>query len=518
MATTAEFPALPADAARRRGSRDQKPYLVIGGGPAGLTAGYLLAKAGKKVIVFEADEQVGGIAKTVVDPDGYRFDLGGHRFFTKNQEVNDLWLEIMGDEFLMRPRMSRIFWRGRYLDYPLKGTDVIKKLGPIELVLCGLSYMWAAIKPKGREDNLEQWVSNRFGKRLYGHFFKSYTEKVWGVPTTEIRAEWAAQRIKGLSFFSAAKAAFFGNKGNIKTLIDKFQYPRYGPGQMWEKMTARIEEMGGEVRLNTPGRRRSSSTDDRVCALPRRRRGHRAARRHLVAAAARHRRHGRPGRARSEVRDAGNDAALPRLPDRRARASTARTSFPDNWIYIHEPDVEVGRIQNFRSWSPWMVPDPDTACVGLEYFCFKGDRPVEHGRRGPRRAGHARARAARPAPSPSRSRRGYVVRVPLAYPMYDESYAEQVEKIRDLARPDQGPRPGRPQRPAPLQQLRSLDAAARCAPWTTSSAAASHDIWAVNVESAYHEEQTDADAEHAYKKVPATPAAEAEERAMAEAA
>src|SRR3712207_625005 len=252
MATTAEFPALPADRPVDGDAGEQRPYLVIGGGPAGLTAGYLLAKAGKRVIVFEADDQVGGIAKTVVDPYGYRFDLGGHRFFTKNQEVNDLWLEIMGDEFLMRPRMSRIFWRGRYLDYPLKGTDVIKKLGPVEVVLCGLSYLWAAMKPKGREDNLEQWVSNRFGKRLYGHFFKSYTEKVWGVPATEVRAEWAAQRIKGLSFFSAAKAAFFGNKSNIKTLIDKFQYPRYGPGQMWEKMTARIEEMGGEVRLETP--------------------------------------------------------------------------------------------------------------------------------------------------------------------------------------------------------------------------------------------------------------------------
>ena len=143
----------------------------------------------------------------------------------------------MGGEFLRRPRQSRIYWRGKFLDYPLRGPDVMRKLGPVELTRSLLSYVWAAITPKGPEENLEQWVSNRFGKRLFEHFFKSYTEKVWGVPTTEVRAEWAAQRIKGLSFFSAAKAAFFGNRGNIKTLISEFNYPRYGPGQMWERMT-----------------------------------------------------------------------------------------------------------------------------------------------------------------------------------------------------------------------------------------------------------------------------------------
>src|SRR3954466_11868356 len=228
------------------------PVAVLGGGPAGLTAGYLLARKGVPVIVFEAEDQVGGLAKTEVR-DGYRFDLGGHRCFTKSKEVDDLWHEVMREEFLLRPRMSRIFWNGKFLDYPLSGMDVIRKLGPVELTRAGLSYLWALVTPKSREDNFEQWVSNRFGKRLFNLFFKSYTEKVWGVPTSEIRAEWAAQRIKGLSFFSAAKAAFFGNKGDkVTSLITQFHYPRFGPGQMWETMADEIIASGGEGRLNAP--------------------------------------------------------------------------------------------------------------------------------------------------------------------------------------------------------------------------------------------------------------------------
>src|ERR687885_556507 len=229
-----------------------EPTIVLGAGPAGLTAGYLLAKQNRPVVVLEADSQVGGLAKTI-ERDGFRFDLGGHRFFTKAKEVERLWHEIMEDEFLLRPRMSRIYWNGKFLHYPLRGPDVVRKLGPTELTRVFASYLAAAARPKGNEESYEDWVSNRFGRRLFELFFRSYTEKVWGVPTSEIRAEWAAQRIKGLSFASAVKAAFLGNRGNeVKSLIGEFHYPRYGPGQMWETMTARIRELGGEVRLEHP--------------------------------------------------------------------------------------------------------------------------------------------------------------------------------------------------------------------------------------------------------------------------
>jgi protoporphyrinogen oxidase len=356
-------------------------------------------------------------------------------------------------------------------------------------------------------------VSNRFGKRLYGHFFKSYTEKVWGVPATEVRAEWAAQRIKGLSFFSAAKAAFFGNKGNIKTLIDKFQYPRYGPGQMWEKMTARIEEMGGEVRLNTrvdkiefEGRKvvavhaagERIEPRDVISSLPLR---------DTVRMA--------DPAAPADVREAGSTL---RYRDflTVALVMEGEDPFPDNWIYIHEPDVEVGRIQNFRSWSPWMVPDPDTGCVGMEYFCFQGDRLwnmadedlVALATRELEQLGLAK---------PGQVKRGYAVRVPLAYPMYDESYAAQVAKIREWLDPIEGlVQVGR----NGLHRYNNSDHSMLSAMRAVDNVLGrgSHDIWAVNVESAYHEEETDADAEHAYKKVPATPAMQQEERAMSKAA
>jgi protoporphyrinogen oxidase len=474
------------------------PTLVLGAGPAGLTAGYLLGKAGRQAIVLEAEDQVGGIAKTV-ERDGYRFDLGGHRFFTKSVEVDTLWHEVLGDEFLLRPRMSRIYWNNRYLDYPLRGPDVIKKLGPFELARCLASYLRAAARRNKVDDSLEDWVSNRFGRRLFELFFKSYTEKVWGVPTSEIRAEWAAQRIKGLSFFSAAKAAFFGNKDEVKSLISEFNYPRFGPGQMWDAMTAAIREQGGEVRLEervegleiADGRivrvtAAGETFDDPVAvisSLPLR---------EVVEMAS-------PA-APQEVLDAARGL---RYRDflTVALVVDGEDLFPDNWIYIHEPGVRVGRIQNFRSWSPWMVPDADKACVGLEYFCFAGDDLWTMADDDLVDLAATELEKLRLAPK-AKVERGYATRVPKAYPIYDADYAGRVATIRGwldgIENLQQVGRNG-------LHRYNNSDHSMLTAMRAVDNLlfGAGHDIWEVNAESVYHE--TDVADEHPYRTAPETP-------------
>jgi protoporphyrinogen oxidase len=472
--------------------------LVLGGGPAGLTAGYLLGKAERAVVVLEAQDQVGGLAKTI-EIDGFRFDLGGHRFFTKSLEVETLWREILGEEFLLRPRMSRIYWNKRFLDYPLRGSDVVRKLGPVELTRCMASYLRAAAARNPVEESLEDWVTNRFGRRLFELFFKSYTEKVWGVPTSEIRAEWAAQRIKGLSFLAAAKAAFFGDNGNVKSLISEFNYPRFGPGQMWEAMTGAIEEQGGEVRLEAPverlellgGRVAEVAAGDELYELPDAVISSLPLREIVTMT--------RPRAPREIV-----EAALGlRYRDflTVALVVDGEDLFPDNWIYIHEPSVRVGRIQNYRSWSPWMVPDPDKACVGLEYFCFAGDELwtmsddelVELAANELEKLGLAPR---------SKVERGFATRVPKAYPIYDADYADRVAVVRSwlegIENLQQVGRNG-------LHRYNNSDHSMLTAMRAVDNLVdgLDHDIWAVNADSVYHE--THEEAEHPYKAAPETP-------------
>src|SRR5579862_2074067 len=415
---------------------------IIGAGPAGLTAGYLLSKENVPVTILEADpEYVGGIARTAKYK-GYHFDIGGHRFFSKSKEVEDLWSELLPDDMLDRPRSSRIFYRDNFFAYPLKAGEALMKLGIFESTRCMLSYFKARMMPVKNPKNFEDWVSNQFGKRLFNIFFKTYTEKVWGMSCKEISADWAAQRIKGLSLWSAVKNAVFKKKTPaagadkskvIKTLIDTFRYPRQGPGMMWEACAEKIRKMGGGVLLgrkvtgcrfdphsklwiitarNASGHTEGFVAENVISSMPMR---------ELVA------------------------QLEPQLPEAAVQAARAlryrdfltvglivrdRDRFSDNWIYIHEPSVQVGRVQNYKSWSPEMVPDPAFCCYGLEYFCFEGDGLWASPDKTLIELAKSEIQKVNLAASADVVD-GCVIRQLKAYPVYDDAYARHVSVIRE---------------------------------------------------------------------------------------
>jgi protoporphyrinogen oxidase len=481
--------------------------IVAGGGPAGLTAAYELTKHGKPCVVLEADPRmVGGISRTD-QYKGYRFDIGGHRFFSKSQEVNRLWREILGAEFLTRSRLSRIYYDRKFFHYPLKPVDALWKLGFARSCRIVASYLKARLAPISPERSFEDWVVNRFGRELFEIFFKSYTEKVWGMPTSTISADWAAQRIKDLSLVRAVTSALVGGwlsrRGEvIKTLIDQFHYPRLGPGQMWEVARDRVRAGGGAVHLD---RRvvRVEHDGQRVTAF--------------VARGADGRQTRYLGRHFLSTMPVGEliSALSPPPPSEvidAARALKYRDyltvvlivdraeTFPDNWIYIHEPRVHVGRIQNFKNWSPDLVPDQAKTSLGLEYFCFEGDhlwaRPdselIELGRSEIEAIGLARA---------SEVIDGCVVRMPKAYPVYDDEYQTHLATIRTW-----------------LKALPNLELAGRNGmhkynnqdhSMMTALLAArnilglgSFDTWKVNTDAEYHEEAAAADEQGHGRSVP----------------
>lgn len=468
--------------------------VIIGAGPAGLTAAYQLARRGIRSTVLEASDQVGGLSRTVVR-DGWHFDIGGHRFFTKVKAVSDLWHEILGPEdFLVRPRLSRIYYRGKFYDYPLDVRNALGNLGLAEAARCAASYLWARLRPPADRSTFEGFTAARFGWRLYRTFFKTYTEKVWGVGADEIQADWAAQRIKNLNLFRAAFEGLRPGRGRttITSLIEQFHYPRRGPGMMWERCAELVSARGSEIRF-----------DHRVRAVH-----HRRGRAAGVVAAG-------PG---GDVELAAAhvvssmpisllvQAMAPAPPGpvlEAARALRYRDfltvalvvpadrAFPDNWIYVHEPDVAVGRIQNFGAWSPDMVRDDGWTCLGLEYFVFEGDElwsasdgelieraKQELDRLGLVAAGEARA--------------GYVVRVPKAYPMYDAGYRDNLQTLRSwLEEYAVNVFPvGRNGMHRYNNQDHSMYTAMLAVENIVSGTG--HDIWAVNVEAEYHEERREA--------------------------
>lgn len=411
--------------------------VIIGAGPAGLTAAYMLGKADVPVVVLEADpEHVGGISRTV-SYKGCLFDIGGHRFFSKSAEVERLWDELLPDGMMERPRSSRIYYRGKFFSYPLVAMDALMKLGIWESLRCGLSYLKARLRPVGKPLNFQDWVSNRFGARLFEIFFKTYTEKVWGMSCKEISADWAAQRIKGLSLSTAIWNALFPRRAptgpeTIKTLINTFRYPRRGPGMMWEACAARVAAQGGRILMGCRFLGGSYDSATRRWTLSYRDKDgnvHQLQAQHLVSSAP-----------IAELIPSLSPA-LPQEAQVAAKALRYRDfltvvlmyrhedSFPDNWLYIHDPGVKVGRIQNFKSWSPEMVSEESISSYGLEYFCFEGDglwtspddQLVALAKAEMEKLGLAR---------PSEWVDGCVVRQAKAYPVYDADYATHVDEIR----------------------------------------------------------------------------------------
>jgi protoporphyrinogen oxidase len=466
---------------------------IIGAGPAGLTAGYCLTKDNPSVRIIEKDAQyVGGISRTVNYKD-YLFDIGGHRFFSKSKEIVDLWQEILPDDFISRPRLSRIFYDGKYYSYPLKAFEALTNLGIFKSVKCVLSYMYARTFPVKDAKTFHQWVRNQFGEELFSIFFRTYTEKVWGMSCDDISADWAAQRIKGLSLGSAIwNAVTRGLRPQsgkqIKSLIESFQYPRKGPGMMWDAAAAKIRARGGDMRMGEDAKSLSWNKDTQLWTIQTVDQSGQTqtyTANHVVSSA--------PVR---ELLDKLQPSPISRLHGHQlkyrdffvvALICNKPDMFPDNWIYIHDPSVKVGRVQNFRSWSPELVPQEGMSCLGLEYFCFEGDGLwnaddkdlIELAKKECTQIGLI---------SPEHVVDACVVRQHKAYPVYDEDYKSHVSDIRrdmELNYPTlhMVGRNG-------MHKYNNQDHAMMTAILTAKNIRAGkriHDIWNVNEDAEYHE-------------------------------
>ena len=467
---------------------EAKQVVIIGGGPSGLTAGYQLADANIPVTVLEKHTIVGGIARTE-SYKGFSFDMGGHRFFSKSEAVNEFWDKLLSDRFLVRPRQSRIYYRRRFFDYPLRATNAFRNLGVIESCLIMFSCLrWKAF-PYKEENTFEEWVTNRFGRRLFKIFFESYTEKVWGISCSELSADWAAQRIKGLSLKTAVLTALGKKDKGIKTLIESFKYPEKGPGMMWEEVASRITSKGSDVVLNAEvtqinrvGTEIASIECDgeqsqEYCVNPGT---------HFISSM--------PLSELVLKMDPPAPEAV-RFAAEQLRYRDFLTVclivdvphvFSDNWIYIHDANVKVGRIQNYKNWSPEMVPDEGQSSLGLEYFCNEGDSTwnmaddelVELAKREMKSLGLLQMEDVID---------GCVFRVEKSYPVYDSSYKDHLQVLREFVEEFENLQTiGR----NGLHRYNNQDHAMLTGIIAAGNVIndAQNDVWAVNEDKRYHEE------------------------------
>lgn len=453
-----------------------------------MTAAYDLTRFNLRPIVLEKHNKVGGIACTENYKDFY-FDMGGHRFFSKIEEVNDMWHKILKEDFLSRPRLSRIYYNRKFFYYPFKPINVLTSLGIWESALIILSYLKWQFFPYRHEDTLDQWVTNRFGKRLFQTFFKTYTEKVWGIPCSELKAEWAAQRIKDLSLKTALLNMFFRPKKTIKTLIEEFHYPRRGPGMMWNAVKEKIEQQNGVVRLQ--------SNVIRIC-----RSGNRIESVVVSSDGREEVIHGTDFISSMPLMDFIKILDPPAPPSVSSAAQKLKYRgflsvclivnkpdlFPDTWIYIHDPGVKVARIQNFKNWSPEMVPDPARTGLGLEYFCNEGDELwntpdadlIEVGKVEADRIGLARYEDVED---------GCVFRIPKTYPVYDHDYSKNLAIIREFLDGQENfqtiGRNG-------LHRYNNMDHSMLTGMLAVRNMifGEKNDLWSVNAEPEYHEESS----------------------------
>jgi protoporphyrinogen oxidase len=400
---------------------------VIGAGPAGVSAAYLLAKGGAEVELFEASGDIGGLARSI-NLWNQKVDLGPHRFFSSDPRVNELWLEVAGRDYEMVDRLTRIFYKNKFFFYPLKPFNAFLNLGPIESLLCVLSYFKEKLKPTPEDGTFESWVTSRFGRKLFTIFFKTYSEKLWGISCKELDAEFAAQRIKKLSLWEAIKNAVFGGRGNKhKTLVDQFAYPLEGTGMIYERMAEYVRSHKGTVHLKTPVKR--VITENGRAAAIELENGDVKRFDHII----------------SSMPITLLVSRLPEVPEEvRKAASTLRFRntvlvfvnvqadglFPDNWLYVHSDNLEMGRMTNFRNWVPQLYKDQKSSILVLEYWCYDEDafwtksdeELIELAKKETRLTGLV---------GNAEITDGYVHRIHRCYPVYDRGYKERLTPVEN---------------------------------------------------------------------------------------